>query len=237
MYDLSTAEESFCAPDFSGCLGLSGCTSGWISSEVCGDWWKRLRRDLISSISMGRAVLCSALPFFLLYYCVFMRCLSDSLAAFHSLVYSVKTSFLSLDPLLFSQILLLFIFILQKLSILFLILYAPPPSPSKFHSTLPRFLFSHSLTLSSERSYSARPGSCGFHANRLSGSSKSKEPRARDRQNERESEGFHRLHRTAFVLKSTATIPRTPTNGTTQNRNTSQQNTKQLLLLDNIHTV
>lgn len=128
---------------------------------------------------------------------------------------------------------------LQKLPILFLILCMSPPPKVPFY--FPRFLFSFSLTLSGERSYSAAPGFLWFPCQqvvrqRQEQGAKGERQRDRIRQRERE-RGFHRLHRTAFVLKSTATIPCTPANGTTQNRNTSQQNTKQLLRLVNIHIV
>lgn len=122
-----------------------------------------------------------------------MHCLSDSVVAIHSLVYSVKTSFLSLAPLLLSQI-LFFFFLTPKTSNLFPhSLYPPPPClfslslQSSFLLSPVSFFLSLSLCLVKGPTV-RRPGSCGFHANRLSGSGKSKEPRVRDRATEWERE-------------------------------------------------
>lgn len=227
-------DTTFALQLFLAVSGLCGCMSGWISSGFSGDWLRRFRRDLISSISMGQAVLGSAFSFLLQYYYVFTSCLSDSVVAFHRLVFSLKTSFLSLAPLLLSQILLFSNS--KKLPILFLILCMFSPLFSFLLSPFPFFFFilSYSvwwkvLQCGARVPVVSMPTGCQAAARARSQGWET------ERQNKRE-RGFHRLHRTAFVPKSTATIPRTPANGTTQNWNTSQQNTKQLLHLDNIHT-
>lgn len=122
-------------------------------------------------------------PFFLQHYSVFTHCLSDSVAAIHSLVLqredflSFSRSFTSFPDSSFFQT--------PKTSNPFPhSLYVPtaPPHffPPKFLSTFPvSFFLSLSLCLVKGPTV-RRPGSCGFHANRLSGRGYSKEPRARD---------------------------------------------------------
>lgn len=140
MYDLSKAEIPHL---HSSCFWLCGCT--WISSEFCGDWLRRLRRDLISSISMGQAALGTAFPFFLQYYCFhalpqqFSHCFSqfglqfeDFLSFTHPCTSFPDSSF----------------FQLQKLPILFLILcmFFPLFFQSSFLLSLfPFFSLSHSV--------------------------------------------------------------------------------------------
>lgn len=87
-----------------------------------------------------------------------------------------------------------FFFLTPKTSNLFPhSLYPPPPClfslslQSSFLLSPVSFFLSLSLCLVKGPTV-RRPGSCGFHANRLSGSGKSKEPRVRDRATEWERE-------------------------------------------------
>lgn len=145
-----------------------------------------------------------------------MHCLSDSVVAIHSLVYSVKTSFLSLAPLLLSQILFFF----NSKNFQSFSSFSVSPAPCLFSLSLskvpfyfppfPFFFLSHSvwwkvLQCGARVPVVSMPTGCQAAARARSQGWET------ERQNERERErGFHRLHRTAFVPKSTTTIPRTP---------------------------
>lgn len=122
---------------------------------------------------------------------------------------------------------------------------SPAPLPffslsAKFLSTFPRFLFSFSLTLSGERSYSAAPGFLWFPCQQVVRQRQeqgAKGERQSDRMREREREAFTGFTELLLYRRAQRQYLAPLQNGTAQNRNTSQQNTKQLLRLDNIHTV